>query len=165
MWFRSPFSKQIWPLSRKCVLLPWGHSKGLCPWFFFHQGGGLNFWLAVQHLSNDLRAKINESRIYTCGKESQFFALWLSLLESPSGPAPIRSNEIRSAWLHEMMHLHLRVNLIIADGHLKLYKAAGSLLLVLPTVQPPRKQDQIEILREALPVTQETFFQFSLLKY
>lgn len=52
-----------------------------------------------------------------------------------------------------MMHLHLRVNLIIADGHLKLYKAVGSFLPVLPTVQPPRKQDQIENISEALPVT------------
>lgn len=113
----------------------------------------------MQHLSIDLRAKINESRIHTCGKESQFFALWLSLLESPSGPAPIRSSEIRSARLHEMMHLHLCVNLIIADGHLKLYEAARSFLLVLPTVQPGRKQDQIENLSEALPVNRVTFFQ------
>lgn len=63
-----------------------------------------------------------------------------------------------------MMHLHLRVNLIIADGHLKLYKAAGSFLLVLPTVQPRGKQDQIENLSEPLPVNQVTFFQFSHLK-
>lgn len=92
-------------------------------------------------------------------RSPNFFALWLSLLESPSGLAPIRSNEIRSAWLHEMMHLHLRVNLIIADGHLKLYKAASPFLIVLPTVHPRRKQDRIGNLSEPLPVNQLTFFQ------
>lgn len=60
-----------------------------------------------------------------------------------------------------MMHLHLRVNLIIADGHLKLYKAAGTFLLVLPTVQLHRKQDRIGNLSEPLPVNQVTFFQCS----